>query len=63
METYNDKKYENSSGIHSGGSDFDSNIDKTNYNFIAQSRSNSVEPETECEAFNERLRSASMKVN
>lgn len=65
VETYNDKKYENSSGIHSGGSDLDSSchIDQTNQNFILSSRCSSSELRSDYSAFNERLRSPpSMKV-
>ncbi|XP_031621785.1 probable serine/threonine-protein kinase DDB_G0282963 isoform X3 [Contarinia nasturtii] len=63
VETYNDKKYENSSGIHSGGSDLDSSchIDQTNPNFILNSRCSSTELKSEYSAFNERFRSPSMK--
>lgn len=64
VETYNDKKYENSSGIHSGGSDLDSSghIDQTNQNFTLNSRCSSTELRSEYSAFNERFRSPSMKV-
>lgn len=64
MESYNDKKYENSSGIHSGGSDLDSSchIDQNNHNFILNSRCSSTELKSEYSAFNERFRSPSMKV-
>lgn len=64
VETYNDKKYENSSGIQSGGSDLDSSchIDQTNQNFILSSRCSSSELRSDYSAFNERLRSPSMKV-
>lgn len=63
--TYNDKKYENSSGIHSGGSDLDSSchIDQTNSNFILNSRCSSSELKSEYSEFNERFRSPSMKVS
>ncbi|XP_055318931.1 putative mediator of RNA polymerase II transcription subunit 26 isoform X7 [Sitodiplosis mosellana] len=64
VETYNDKKYENSSGIHSGGSDLDSSchIDQTNQNFILNSRCSSTDLKSEySSAFNERYRSPSMK--
>lgn len=65
VETYNDKKYENSSGIHSGGSDLDSSchIEQKNSNFILNSRCSSTELKSEySSAFNERFRSPSMKV-
>lgn len=64
VETYNDKKYENSSGIHSGGSDLDSSchIDNINQNFILSSRCSSTEPKSEHNTFNGRFRSPSMKV-
>lgn len=65
VETYNDKKYENSSGIHSGGSDLESSchIDQINQNFTIHSRCSSTEPKSEYSGFNERFRSPSMKVN
>lgn len=51
MDTYNsDKKYENSSGIHSAGSDLDScyNHDKSSSRFGINSRCSSTEPKSEC---------------
>lgn len=65
VETYNDKKYENSSGIHSGGSDLDSNYNigaNPNKNFPADSHSSSTELKSERSIFNDRFQCTSTKV-